>query len=487
MTIRLHDTMAGRVVPFEPKEPGKVRMYHCGPTVYSSPHIGNFRAFLLADLLRRHFEARGFEVRQVMNITDVGHLTQDDIEQGEDKLMAAARREQLDPWEIARKYEREFFEAADALRIKRAHHYPRATEHIPEMIEMISTLLERGYAYRVGGNVYFAQAKFPRFGALSKKNLDELLEGARVAVNEEKRDPRDFALWKTDPKHLMQWDAPWGRGFPGWHIECSAMSRRYLGDEIDIHTGGEDNVFPHHECEIAQSEGATGHRPFVRYWLHCRHLLVDGRKMSKSLGNFHTIASLLERGFNGLEVRFALQRVHYRSPLNFTLPGLEEARRALSRLKACRERLVLVREGLEPAGSDDPAALLASTERAFGEAMDDDLNVSEALAAVFEAVGELNRMRPSKEGAAAALALFRRLDAWSGLLGEEPRVEAGDGLIWAGAADAPERGEIEALVRRRAEARARKDFAEADRLRDEIQARGYRVVDAKEGARIEPL
>ncbi len=487
MTVTFYDTMARRKVAFEPRVPGEARMYHCGPTVYSSPHIGNFRSFLMADLLRRHLEARRYRVLQVMNITDVGHLTEDDLDRGEDKMMAAARREKLDPIRIARKYEKEFFEALDLLRFRRAHHYPRATEHIGEMIEMISTLVDKGYAYVVEGNVYFEEEKFEDFGALSHKKLEELIDGARVAVNEEKRSPRDFALWKTDPKHLMQWDSPWGRGFPGWHIECSAMSRRYLGDEIDIHTGGEDNVFPHHECEIAQSEASTGHRPFVRHWMHCRHLLVDGQKMSKSLGNFHTIASLREKGFTGLEIRYALLRVHYRMPLNFTIEGLLEARRALSRIRECRARLVRIRDGLEACGAEDPRSALDEFERGFGEAMDDDLNVSEALAVLFEAVTFLNRCRPDRAGASSALKFFETLEDWTGCLGEEPRVEAAAGVVWAGPPDDPSRERVEALAREREEARRAKDFAKADRLRDEIRELGFALVDGPGGPRIEPL
>src|SRR5687767_12439702 len=273
MAIRLHNSLTRTLEELRPREPGHVRMYHCGPTVYSSPHIGNFRSFLFADVLRRFVEDRGFRVTQVMNVTDVGHMTQDDEDRGEDKLEAAARKLGRDPWAIARHYEDEFHDCQRKLLVRLPHHMPRATEFVPQMGAIIQTLLEKGFAYQVNGNVYFEIAKFPEYGKLSGKVLDELEEGARVAVNTEKKDPRDFALWKVDPKHLMQWDAPFRggqRGFPGWHIECSAMSAHYLGQPIDVHTGGEDNVFPHHECEIAQSEAATG-RPFVKLWLHARH------------------------------------------------------------------------------------------------------------------------------------------------------------------------------------------------------------------------
>ena len=289
MALRLFNTLSRQVEPLRTMREGAVSMYHCGPTVYSSPHIGNFRSFLFADLLRRVLEDQGYDVHQVMNITDVGHMTDDDEDGGEDKLVAASQRTKLDPFEIARTYEAEFRECLEALHFRMPHELPRATDHIAEMGEMIGRLLENGFAYQVNGNVYFDISKFPDYGKLSKKELEDLGgEHARVAENPEKRDPRDFALWKVDEKHLMQWDAPFAggvRGFPGWHIECSAMSRKYLGDSFDIHTGGEDNLFPHHECEVAQSEAFSG-ETFVTMWLHVRHLMVEGGKMSKSLGNF---------------------------------------------------------------------------------------------------------------------------------------------------------------------------------------------------------
>ena len=309
MALVLHDTLTRRKQPFVPVSPGRVRMYNCGPTVYGRTHIGNFRAFLFADVLRRWLEASGYAVAQVMNITDVGHARDDDPDSTDDKLEAAARTERLDPWKIAEKYTALFFQDLDALGILRAHHYPRATRYIPEMIAIIERLIETGHAYQVGGNVYYAVATFPEYGKLSGNTGDELLAGARVEVNEQKRDPRDFALWKTDPRHLMQWDSPWGRGFPGWHIECSAMSRALLGEgTLDLHTGGEDNIFPHHDCEIAQSEGAFG-VPFVKYWGHTRFLQVDGGKMSKSLGNLYTLDDTgAERGQSRAAARRARRR-----------------------------------------------------------------------------------------------------------------------------------------------------------------------------------
>ena len=285
MSLQLYNTLTKRKEEFRPIEPGRVKMYNCGPTVYSYAHIGNFSSFLMADLLRRYLEYSGFDVDQVMNITDVGHLTEDDVAdaRGEDKLEKAARERRLDPWQIAREFEDAFQEDRRRLNLLDARAYPRATDHVPEMQVMISELLDLGFAYLAADQVYFEIAKFPRYGELSGNTLEQLVAGARVEEDPNKRSPLDFTLWKRDPKHIMKWDSPWGEGFPGWHIECSAMSRKYLGDEIDIHTGGEDNIFPHHECEIAQSCRGTD-AIFSRYWLHRRHILVETR--AKRQGRF---------------------------------------------------------------------------------------------------------------------------------------------------------------------------------------------------------
>jgi cysteinyl-tRNA synthetase len=480
--IRLFNSMTRRLEVFEPLRPGHVSMYHCGPTVYSSPHIGNFRAFLLADLLRRLFEDRGFAVRQVMNITDVGHMTDDDEDRGEDKLEREARRARLDPVEIARRYEDEFRSCLQALAFRMPHEMPRASEHIAEMGAIIARLRQQGYAYQVGGNVYFEIAKFPGYGRLSGKDLDQLGgEHARLGANPEKRDPRDFALWKVDPKHIMQWDAPFPggqRGFPGWHIECSAMAMKYLGESFDLHTGGEDNLFPHHECEVAQSEAATG-KPFVRTWLHVKHLMVDGQKMSKSTGNFTTVSGVLQRGYSGIELRYTLMRVQYRQTLNFTFEGLEDSRRAIRRVQQARRRLVDIRDGAVPAGRDDLGDATAAADAAFTAALCDDLNTSEALAAVFALVAAANRVEPSAEGAAAALAAFARFEDVLGCFGPEPAPAA------AGAAGDEQPAEVRELLAQREAARAARDFATADRLRGAIEALGFRVVDTAEGPRAE--
>jgi cysteinyl-tRNA synthetase len=287
MTLTFHNTLTKRREPFQPIEPGIVRMYNCGPTVYGRAHIGNFRSYLFADVLRRWLEYRGFEVRQVMNITDVGHLT-DDADDGEDKLEVQARKEGRDPWQISREYTRLFLDDVARLGLRPAKVYPRASEHIPEMLAIVEGLVAKGFAYAVDGDVYFEVGKFPAYGRLSGNKVEALDAGARIEVREEKRHPADFALWKSDPHHVMKWESRFGPdGFPGWHIECSAMAMKHLGERIDIHTGGEDNIFPHHECEIAQSEAYTG-QPFATTWMHAKFLQVDGGKMS-SLPRFsHT-------------------------------------------------------------------------------------------------------------------------------------------------------------------------------------------------------
>ena len=478
MPIRLFNSLTRQVEPLETYEPGKVRMYHCGPTVYSSPHIGNFRSFLLADFLRRTLEDQGYAVKQVMNVTDVGHMTGDDEDRGEDRMELAARREKLDPWAIARKYEAEFKDYLEKLHFRIPHVIPRATEHIQEMGAIIDDLLKRGFAYQVNGNVYFEIARFPEYGKLSKKVLDDLEEGYRIEVRGEKKSGKDFALWKVDKKHIMQWDAPFQggqRGFPGWHIECSAMSMKHLGPVLDVHTGGEDNMFPHHECEIAQSESHTG-KPFARMWLHVKHLLVEGQKMSKSLGNFTTVAQVLEKGYSGLELRYALMRVHYRQTLNFTMAGLDEARAALARVDGARRRLVRIAQGAEPAGTDDLGPLLERVNERFTAEISDDLDVSGALAVVFDLVTEANKSKPSQPSAAAALRVFQRMENVLGCLGPTPKENS---------SGPPQ--ELADLLEQRQAARKAKDFARSDRIRDELAGRGYKIVDTPQGARLEKL
>ncbi len=450
-------------------------MYNCGPTVYSSPHIGNYRAYVFTDLLRRYLDFRGYDVTQVMNLTDVGHLRDEEHDAGEDRMEAAARREGLDPWKIAEKYTAEFFDGLDLLNIRRAHHYPRATDHVGEMIEIISGLIDKGLAYVVDDEVYFDVAKFEGYGRLSGNVGDDLRVGAseRVAedVMEKKRHPRDFALWKADPHHIMQWDSPWGRGFPGWHIECSAMARKYLGDTLDIHTGGVDNIFPHHECEIAQSEGFTG-RPFVRTWLHVAHLNLDGAKMAKSEGNILVPRHLIAEGFSPRDLRYYLLSVHYRQPMRFTREGMTAATNALERLTNCVDRLVHRSTRGDPGSSPSVAVIetIDETRARFIAALDDDLNISQGLAALFDLVRELNSIDLNASDARAALAFFREIDE---ILGVLPVSDSGGDL----------EAEIEAQIAAREDARRNKDFAAADRIRDELLARDIILMDTPEGVR----
>ena len=464
--MKLYNTLTRRKETLELIEDRKVRMYNCGPTVYNYATIGNFRAFIFADVLRRTLEYFKYDVTQVMNITDVGHMTSD-ADEGEDKMAKAAREQRKDPWQIAEFYMNAFFEDVDTLNIRRAHKYPRATEHVADMIESIEKLLERDHAYNVNGNIYFDVSSFPDYGRLSGNTLEQLNAGARIEVNPEKRSPHDFALWKQDPKHIMQWDSPWGRGFPGWHIECSAMSMRYLGEQLDIHTGGEDNIFPHHDCEIAQAEGASGRSPFVRCWMHTRFLLVDGQKMSKSLGNFFTLRDLIEKGCDAMAIRYVLMSTHYRQPLNFTLDGVEAARESIRRLKDFRIRLK------EANGSNDNPAVPGALERGrqgFEGALADDLNTSAALASLFDMVRELNKLELSAADAAVALDLLARLDTIMGVLGEDAGEETLD-------------AEIEALIQKREQARKKRDFATADAIRSQLKAQGIILEDSPTGTR----
>ncbi len=467
--LQFHNTLTRSKQPFESLEPGRVRMYNCGPTVYSRAHIGNMRAYLFADTLRRWLELSGYEVRQVMNITDVGHLVDEGGGQGEDKIEAQARREGRDPWAISRGYTEQFLADLVALGCKHAAVYPRASEHVPQMLEIIDGLLARGYAYRSGAkgeNVYFDVSRFARYGALSGNRVAALDAGARVAVRDDKRQPEDFALWKSDPAHLMKWATHLGPdGFPGWHIECSAMARAHLGDQIDIHTGGEDNIFPHHECEIAQSEAFTG-RAFARYWLHTRFLQVDGGKMSKSLGNVWTLDDVRARGFAPRVLRYCLIRGHYRQPLNFTWDILRECASALEGLDDLVRRVAAQMQG---AGASDAQAGVARVRAArakFDAAMDDDLGTPEALAALFELRSAVLEEPLGLAAAGEANALLSRAHEALGVL------ELGASALEA---------HLQQLLDARSAARARRDWGESDRLRDALARAGVLVEDTPKG------
>jgi cysteinyl-tRNA synthetase len=521
MPFTLYDTRQKSLVAFEPRREGVVSIYNCGPTVYSTSHIGNFRTFLFADLVRRYFEWRGYEVTQIMNITDVGHLTEDHVTDatGEDKLQKTARDLGWDPYRVARHFEERFHADRKALNIQDAHRYPRATDHICDMLVQIQQLLDRGHAYipEGTGEVYYDIASFPDYGKLSGQTLEDLRAGSRVEVNENKRHPADFALWKVDPSHLMQWDphadqvwsnydggrplidARIGKGFPGWHIECSAMSTRYLGNEFDLHTGGEDNMFPHHECEIAQAEGAA-EGGFARYWMHTRHLLVDGAKMSKSSGSLLSLDDIRARGYTPIELRYLLITNHYRQQLNFTSDGLVAARSSLLRLQKARTLLAERAQSAPPDSQPTPAVAerIEVFERDYAKGLDDDLNVSNAMAAMFGFVSDIHRLDPC---ASDAMHLLRALDRADHVIGVLSRDISRSGLISRDELTGVESSrrdpsELEALFAEgltvpalravaqiRHAARSKKDYKTADAIRDHLKKSGVVFEDTPEGVR----
>jgi cysteinyl-tRNA synthetase len=459
MPLRFFNTYSRTLEEFAPREDKKIDIYTCGPTVYSRAHIGNFRAYIFEDLLVRHLETRGFKVHRVMNITDV-----------DDKTIRGAREAKVPLQKFTQQFKDAFFEDAEKLRIKRADEYPSATDqrYVDKMIAMISALISKGLAYQAEDkSVYYRIKKFPDYGKLAHFNLDELQSTGRVKHDEyDKEHIGDFALWKAwdEDDGDVKWDSPWGPGRPGWHIECSAMATALLGDQIDIHCGGVDNIFPHHEAEIAQSEGVSG-KKFVNYWLHCAHLLVDGQKMAKSLGNFYTVPDLLEKGYTGREVRYALMRVNYRTQLNFTWDGMKEARESLGRIDDWLERL------RECAGNES-AKIDNQLGHEFEDALDDDLNISAALGFLFETIRETNRaMDENKLDAKTAAAWLNWWDRINKTLDFES-----DG------AELP--AEVKKLAEARAQARLAKDFRKSDELRDQLNALGWEARDTKDGQKI---
>ncbi len=461
--LELYNTLTKRKEPFKPIKDKVVLMYDCGPTVYGKPHLGNLARYIMSDILVRYLEYKGYKVKRVMNITDVGHLTKDDLstsDEGEDKIIAQAKKEGKGPQEIARAYEKEFFKAAKKLNLKIADAYDiekgtiknnnrtiiaRATEHIPEMIEMIKKLLKKGYAYETSKGIYYNVSKFKNYGKLSGNTLAKLEKGKRIKIDPEKKTPYDFALWIKAPKeHLMQWGSPWGRGYPGWHIECSAMSIKYLGPQIDIHTGGEDNIFPHHEDEIAQSEATTGKSPFVRYWIHRRHMLINNEKMAKSRGNIYTLDDIEKMGYSQNEFKISILSGKYNSKINFSKGSLKQARTTLERVwNLARNKQI---------ENKDVSKDIVNLEKAI----EDDLNTPEAIAIVTHTTSK------------------KLLDAADKILGTnfaEPI-----------SIDIPD--PIKNLASKREKARKDKDFAKADKLRKEIESKGFEIEDTERGYRI---
>ncbi len=463
VNIQFFNSLTRKKERFIPLEKGKVKIYTCGPTVYDFSHIGNFRAFIFEDLLRRWLEYRGFKVTQVMNITDV-----------DDKTIKATRRHKISLKEYTEHYAQTFFEDIATLNIEKAEHYPRATEHILEMVALVKKLMEKGYAYRgEDGSIYYAISKFKGYGKLSKIKVEKLKTGARVKVDEYgKEEAHDFALWKAwdEDDGNVFWETELGKGRPGWHIECSTMAMKYLGETLDIHCGGVDNIFPHHENEIAQSEAATGKR-FVHYWLHNEHLLVEGRKMAKRLGNYYTLRDLLAKGYDPKAIRYLLMSTHYRQQLNFTFNGLEAAKNAVDRLtnfmyrlmdadgKGCREKV---------------KTLQTDVQRRIEGAMDDDLNISVALAALFDFVREVHKLLDddmlSKEEAEEIYELIMKFDRVLGVIGEVRKEEKLS-------------REAEELIQKREEARKAMNWETADRIREKLRAMGVIIEDTPQGVK----
>jgi len=467
--MKVYNSLTRRVEDLSPLEGNEIRLYTCGPTVYNFAHIGNFRAYTFEDVLRRVVQFNGMKIRQVMNLTDV-----------DDKTIRGANAAGVALTDYTKTYKDAFFEDLKKLNVQPAEVYPAATDHIPEMIALVQKLMEKGVAYQSeDGSVYFKVREFPGYGKLAHIDFDNQRTGLRCAADEyDKENVGDFALWKAweESDGPVGWDSPWGRGRPGWHIECSAMSMKYLGETFDLHTGGIDNLFPHHENEIAQAEAATG-KPFVKTWMHCAHLKVNGEKMSKSAGNFFTLRDLIEKGYTGREIRYVLINAHYRTGLNFAFSALEDARKSLARIDACVEQLGGCKvEKPEGCGADNAPEWARKCLEDFAAAVNDDLNIPSAFAALFDLVRQTNahveeiKQSSNQTVKQSVLSVFRRMDEVLGVIffGNEKK-----------AVEIP--AEIQALLDARAEARKAKNWAESDRLRDEIAAAGWAVKDSKEG------
>ncbi len=461
--MKIYNTLSRAKEELVPLRDGEVMIYVCGPTVYNFIHMGNGRPLCVFDVLRRYLEYRGLKVNYVQNFTDI-----------DDKIINRANEEGVDFSVISETYIGEYFTDADGMNVRRATTHPKATENLGEIISLVGDLISKGFAYESEGDVYFSPSKFPEYGKLSHQPLEELVSGARIAVGEIKREPADFALWKKAKEGEPSWDSPWGKGRPGWHIECSAMSRRYLGTTIDIHAGGQDLIFPHHENEIAQSECCSG-TSFAKYWMHNGYINVDGVKMSKSLNNFFTIRDVAK--VYGYEpIRYFMLSSHYRSPINYSKEVLDQCVNSLSRLYTCRESLdFALKNAPEGSVSEELKAVCEARKNQFNEAMDDDLNTADALAAIFEFVRDINKT-VLVEGTSAANISFT-LNAFDELCGVL-------GLLYNLKKDNSLDEKVEALIAARAQARKEKNWAEADRIRDEIKALGVVIEDTPQGAKI---
>ncbi len=464
MSLKLYNTLTKQKEEFKPLQGNEVRIYTCGPTVYSFAHIGNFRAYVFMDTLRRVLKENGYTLKHVMNITDVGHL-ESDADEGEDKMEKAARKENKNPYEIAAYYTEIFFRDMGRLHIERPEIIAKATDHISDMLEFVKTLVKNGYAYETSKAIYFDISKLDKYPVLSNRNLDDQIAGARVDVDPEKRNPYDFAVWiKAPENHIMKWESPWGLSYPGWHLECSAMGRKYLGDEFDIHTGGVDHIPTHHENEIAQSKGCTGHIPAKR-WMHVEFLQVDGGKMSKSLGNTYTLDQLQEKGIEPLAYKMFCYTAHYRTKLNFTFEGALSTQKALNRL---REGYLTHLQNDEKVDETE----IKEYKQRFLDAVNDDLNMPLAMGVVWEVV---RNNKKSKQFADLLLEFDKilglDLENSKKYLEEQEKVELSE--------------EIKELVEQRKIARENKNWAESDRIRDLLKEKGYTVKDTKEGQIIE--
>jgi len=459
--LSLYNTLTNRKEVFKPIKKGKVGLYTCGPTVYDYAHIGNFRAYIVQDLLRRYLEYKGFDVTHIMNITDV-----------DDKTIRNSRRENTPLKEYTERYTRFFFEDLESLNCLKAQKYPRATEHIDDMVKTISVLLDKGHAYRGGdGSVYFDISTFKDYGKLANLDIAGLQAGARLKQDEYDKDSvSDFALWKAwdEEDGDVFWETPLGKGRPGWHIECSVMSTKYLGNPFDIHCGGTDLVFPHHENEIAQTEAATG-RPFVNFWVHNEHLLVDNSKMSKSAGNFYTLRQLFEKGFSPAALRYALISVHYRQQLNFTIENTQASDRAVTRLQNFMQD---TERTWEDGSAESVDTILEQARTGFEQALDDDLNISKALGILFNTIRDINKRTLSAKGKKQVISFMRSVDSVLGLLDTARRSPEQSDID-------PE--EIENLIRERDEARRQKDFQAADAIREQLAEKGVILKDGPDG------